>query len=119
MFALDHLESADTASDVDAHPLFVLGSDLQAGLSQREFRGRNPKLNKSTHFFDLFAVDILVWIEILHLSGNPGIEERWIECLNAGDPIAAFTNGLPALLGADTERAQQADTRYYNSARQN
>src|SRR5258706_7158174 len=33
VLALDHLESADTASDIDAHPLFVLGCDLQPGLS--------------------------------------------------------------------------------------
>ena len=39
----------------DAHAFGVLRIDLEAGLSQREFGGRDAELDEAAHFLDFFA----------------------------------------------------------------
>src|ERR1035441_6202840 len=50
--------------------------------------------------------------------GNTAAERRGIKILDAGNPGPARAEGLPALLGANAERAHQTDSRHYYSARQ-
>ena len=118
MLALDDFESADAAADDDADALGVLRVDLQAGLSQREFGGRDAELDKAAHFLDFFAFDEAGGIEILDLTGDAAIKRGGVKLFDPGDAVPALANGLPALVGANTKRAQQPDSCNYYSARQ-
>ncbi len=78
----------------------------EAGLSQREFGGRDAELDKAAHFLDFFAFDEAGGIEILYLAGDAASERGGVELFDPRDAVAPFANGLPGLVGANTERAQ-------------
>ena len=49
VLALDHVESADAAADVDAHSFGKVGSDLQLGRLESEFRARDREEDETAH----------------------------------------------------------------------
>jgi hypothetical protein len=87
-------------------------------LGHGKSRGRYAELNKSAHFLDFFAFDKAGGVEILDLSGDAAGKRGGVELLDVGDAIPAFPNGLPTLVGANAEGAQQPDSCNYYSARQ-
>ena len=118
MLALDDFESADAAADHYADAFGVLRIDFETGLSESKIGRRDSELDKAAHLLDLFFLDELGGIEIFDLAGNAAIERGGVKLFDAGDAIAPFANGLPALVGANAKRAQQPDSCDYYSARQ-
>ena len=59
VFAFNHFKRADAAADVDADPACVFLLHDQAGLSDREVRSRQGKLDEAAHLLDFFALDVV------------------------------------------------------------
>ncbi len=55
-------------------------------------------------------------IEIADFPGNRAIETGGIEMSNRADTALSRQEILPNLIGADSQTADQSDTRYYNPA---
>ena len=64
VLALDHLESADAAADVDARALgrFRIGIDLQPRARNGEVRRRDGELDEPPHLLDFFFFDVSRWV---------------------------------------------------------
>jgi hypothetical protein len=92
MLALDNVESADAATDVDANALFVFGRDLQSGGGQRVFTRRNGEMNKPAHLLDFFFLDKLRGVEVFNLTGDLAGQNRSIELLDARNARFSFQN---------------------------
>src|SRR5471032_2287652 len=119
VLALDDFKSADSAADVDPHPLGVLRGHLQTRTRQGELRRRDGELDEAPHLLDLFFLDVVGWVETLHFSRDPAGEGRWIELGDGRNPALAHADGLPGRFRAYAERRQQPDAGHYHSSRQN
>src|SRR5437879_3534618 len=116
VLALDDLEPADAAADIDAYALFVLFAHLEAGAGHGAFSGRDAKLNEPPHLLDFFFLDVAMRIETLHFAGYLATEIGGVEGRNPRDAALAVAYGLPSVLGADPYGRNQADTCYNHSA---
>ena len=101
MLALDHLESADAAADIDAHLLGVFGRHFKTGVFQGEIRRRHGELDESPHLLDLFFLDVIAGIESLHLAGDAAIEIGGVKRCDRPDAVRPALDGLPDSFGAD------------------
>ena len=70
VLALDHIESADSGSDVDADALGNLGRHLQARSFHGLIRRRHGQVDEASHLLQFFFLDELQGIEILDFGGN-------------------------------------------------
>ena len=68
---LDHLESADAASDVDADTSALRRCAIsRPDAFMANLAGRHGELNEAAHLLDVFFLDVLKRIEILYLACN-------------------------------------------------
>ena len=116
VLALDHLEPADAAADIDADFLGDLRRHLQSGILQGEIRRRDGELDKPPHLLDFFLLDILARIEILDLSRNPAGEGRRVKRCNPRDAALGSKDGSPRQFGSNPERRHQSDAGHYDSS---
>src|SRR5690242_17025688 len=104
MLPLDHLKSADPASDVDPEILGLFLRDLQV----RRFYGKlgrsHPELNEATHLLHVFFVDVGERIEVLHFTRDARCETRGVELRDGTDTALAALNGRPVLFRTRTDR---------------
>ena len=119
MLALDDFESADAAADEDAHALGVVRIDLAGRTEPARIReAAMPNWMKRPIFLISFFSMKRAGSKFLTSPAMRQLKRGGVELLDAGDAVPALANGLPALLGANAKRAQQADSCDYYSARQ-
>src|SRR5579864_2147446 len=101
MLALDDFESSDAATDVHSHPFLVSGIHFEARAGNGEVRRRDGELDKSPHLLDVFLLDVLERIEILHFSRDAARKLRGVKSGNRAYAALAASHCLPCVLGAD------------------
>jgi hypothetical protein len=79
MFPLNDFEPADSAADVNAHPLRVLFGDFKARHRYSVDRSCDTQLDKAPHLLDVFLFNKTRGLEMLDLAADPRIEIRSIE----------------------------------------
>jgi len=117
MLALDDLEAADAAADVDADAFLVFRGDLEARCGEGVFTGGNAEVNKPSHLFDLFLLDEPAGIEILDLTSDLTGKRCRIELLDSGNPAFALQEGMPSLLGTVADGGEETNARNDYSSR--
>lgn len=118
MFALDHLESADAAADVNTDLFGHLGRYFQPSGSYREFSRRHRELYEAAHLLNIFFVDILKRVKILDLPGDATGEFGCVELGDVLNPVLRLTNRRPTLLGPGPNSTDQPDSSNNYSSRQ-
>ena len=116
VFALDHVESADAAGHIDAGHLRDFRGDFQLGHAHGEVRGRQRQLDEPGDFLDLFFLGPVEGIEIADFPGDGAIEGGGVEVGDRADAALSRQEIFPDLIGADSQTADQSDTRYHNPA---
>ena len=116
VFALDDLECADTAADVNTDALCGFWGDFEGGLLDSEVRGGEGELDKPAHLFDVFAVDEVFGVEVFDLAGDAGGIGGGVEEGNGSYAGLALLDGLPGLFRSDSYRAYEAYSGDYDAA---
>ena len=70
MLALDGAEPADARGDEHPDARGDVRGDLQPGVVDRELRRGDGELDEDVHLLDVFLLDELQRIELLHLTGD-------------------------------------------------
>ena len=110
MLAFDHFKATDTATDVDTDFFGIIGSDFQAAHRQRIVRRRDRKMHEPPHLLDLFFVNEVGGVEVLHFTGNLTRVLGGVEKGNAFDAVLAGKDRLPDTIGIVTDRTDQPNT---------
>ena len=118
VLALDHVEPADPAADVDAHSFRNLGSNFQLRSLESELRACHREEHEPAHLLQLPAVDEIERVEVLHFSRDAAGEIRRIKQGDRLDAVLSVTERAPRFFGAHSDRAHQADSGYNHSSRQ-
>src|SRR5271165_3504226 len=103
MFALDDIESADSAGHVHARRFGNIRRDAQAGHAHGEIGGRQRKLDEAADFLQLFFLAPVKRIEIVNFSGNGAIEGGGVKMSNRADSALSREKVLPDFVGADSQ----------------
>ena len=90
--------------------------DFQLRHAHGEIRGRQRKLDEPRDFLQFFFFGPVEGIEIADFPGDGAIECGGIEMRDRADAALSRQEIFPDLIGADSQTADQSDTRYYNPA---
>src|SRR5579871_250457 len=82
VLAFDNVESADARSDVYAHPLLVLGLNLEAGHMESFVGCGDGEMDEAPHLLDFFFLNVLKRIEVLDLGGDLACEVARVKASN-------------------------------------
>src|SRR6266566_8876408 len=118
VFALDDVKPADAGRNVNADFVEVRVFFLPACRLHGKIRGGQRHLDEAAHLLQFFFLDPLEWVENLDFTGDFAIEAIGIEL--SDQPNATLTGDeiFPRFLRADSQRADQSNTRDYHSASQ-
>ncbi len=111
MFALNDVESADAGRNVDANLIQIRILRFPVGGLHRKIRAGQRDLNETRHLLEFFFLDPLKGVEVLHFAGNLAVEAGGVEMRDRRDATASGDEVPPAFLRADTQRADQSNTR--------
>src|SRR5436309_2113531 len=111
VLAFDGGEPADAGRDEHAGARAELGRDHEPRIVHRKLRRRDRVLDEDVHLLDVFPVDELQRVEVLHLARDAGRELRRVELGDPRDAALARAERGPIRLGSDAERRHQADAR--------
>ena len=112
MLALNHFKAADAAADVHADVFSIFGRNLQVRRFHGKFGSRHRKLNESAHLFDVFFIDVVQRVEILHFPGNARGKRRSVKLGNRADAVFAFLDGGPSFPCSYSYGGEQPNARY-------
>ncbi len=108
VFALNHLECANSASDVNADLFGVFGRHIQPRMGDGLLSRRNAKLNEPAHLLDVFAINEHLGSEAYDLASDLGRVLCAIEQSDRPDPGFSSQQSSPYLLCAQPNRADQS-----------
>src|SRR5271155_5721043 len=118
VLALDHLEPADAAADVDAHLLGVFGRYFKTGVLQGEVSRRHGELDEAPHFLDLFFLDVVPGVEAFHLARDAARKCGSVELGDRSNARLSGADQLPGHFCPYPERRHKTDAGHYHSSRQ-
>ena len=95
-----------------------LRRDRQLRVVHRELRRRDRELDEDVHLLDVFLLDELQRIEVLHLAREPRRERRRVEAGDRADAARCPRRAHPSSPGADADRRHQADAGHDDSPAQ-
>src|SRR5947209_3398839 len=107
MLSLDHLKSADPASDVDAEVLGLFLRNLQVRRLYGKLGRSHPELNEATHLLHVFFVDVGERIEVFHFTRDARCETCGVELRDRTDTALAAFDGRPVLFSTRTDRTDE------------
>src|SRR5581483_529837 len=118
VLALDDLEPADAAADVDAHAVTPFGRDGQARVGHGEVRSRDSELDEAGGLADVLLFHVPLRVEIFHFTGEARGKAGGIEELDVVDAAAPLADSAPRLFGANANGTKKTNAGDDNSARQ-
>ncbi len=107
VLALDHLESADAAADINADVLRFLRLHLQAGALDRKLARRHRELNETPHLLYVFFIDVFEGVEILHFTRNAAGIAGSVELRDGLNAVLAVANRGPTFFRSSADRADE------------
>src|SRR5580692_12232011 len=118
MLTLDHVEPADSGSDMHSSP----GRNFFRDLETRGFHGLvgrgQGQVDEPPHLLQFFFLDEIQRIEVLYFGCDLASELRGVEMSNPGDPAPAREQVSPNLFGGVAHPADQANASNYDPSRQ-
>jgi hypothetical protein len=112
VFALDDLEGADAAADVDSDALGVFGGDIECGLLDGHVCGGEGELDEAAVLLDVFAVDEVFGVEVFDLTGELAGVLGGVEEGDGGYAGLALEERLPGWFGSDSYWTDEAYSGY-------
>ena len=116
VLAFDHVESADSAGHIHAGRFGDFRRDFQLRHAHGEIRRCQGKLDKPRDFLEFFFLGPVERIEIADFPGDGAVETGGIKMGDRANAALSRQEIFPNLIGADSQTADQSDTRYYNPA---
>ena len=103
MVPLDGLNAANTCPNDHADAIGIRFGDLHPSVLNGHGTCTQGVLDEDIHFLDFFALDEILWVEVLDLTSDL---HRGIRGIEGGDPInsrSTFADPFPGLLSAGAE----------------
>src|SRR5438445_7213160 len=116
VLALDNVESSDARGHVYASGIRDLRGDFEAGHLHRKVSRRQGDLDEPADLLQLFFLNPVQRIEVLHLAGDAAVESVGIKLGNRADAGLAGLKSVPGFFSADPAGANQTHTRYHDPA---
>src|SRR5216683_381801 len=114
---LDHFESADAASNVDANSFRVFRRNMNRSLSRSIADSRHRELDEAPHFLHILSLDEVFWYKTLYFTGKStriGIGGEKGYRRYATSPAQ---NRPPGLFRPNANRADKPDASDHDGAR--
>jgi hypothetical protein len=97
---LDHLQTADAGTDIDADPLAIGFGHFQTGILERIDGRRQTEMNEGIHPARILGAQVFRQFEILYITGDLAGKRRRIEAIDASDTGFASHQTGPCVIHA-------------------
>ena len=109
-------DPADARAERDTDPRRELRRDLEACRRESLSSCRDSEVHESVGAAYLFAVHVVLRIEVADLAGDGRLQARRVKARDRADPALAGKDAVPGLFHRRAERGDHAETGHHDTA---